>query len=51
MSEGYHSNMWDQDCYWLFENLGSETQKIQMLAETTAVTFKKGKWRIFYILG
>ena len=33
----------------LSENLGSKTQKIQMLAKAMAATFRKGKWRIFYI--
>ena len=29
-------------------NLGSETQKMQMLAETMAACFKKGKWGVSY---
>ena len=45
MLKSYHSNSWDWDYYWLFEacsNLGSELQKMQMLAETMVAAFKKG---------
>ena len=43
MSKSYHSNSWDWDYYYLkaCPNLGSETQKTQMLAETMATAFRK----------
>ena len=50
MSKSYRSNPWDWGYYRLLKacrNLGSETQKMQMLVETIAAAFKKGDERCF----
>ena len=51
MLKSYHSNSWNQYYYLkAYHNLGSETQKIQILTETMVVMFKK-RFKRYFLCG